>query len=106
MTTRDEAKKLADKYAADNKSVHGCIECEDGGYSSEDDLVKAWMACFDALTKGDPDAWALQETDEDSAVKWVNMDIQFNRGDLSFYKEDHPNWRIVPVKILELEGVV
>lgn len=106
--TEQEAREKAEAWANGTEIPLSCYNDLTGDPTHiekhvERLMYEAYLQCYKDMTSGEPDAWALQETDENSSVKWINMDMQFQREDLFFNQEDHPNWRIVPVKLLKLK---
>ena len=117
--TREEAKKLAEDMAL--KSVDGRESEQKGCYNQsygrgalEDSYVDGYMACYDALTKGEPDGYCAWHpftqgwTHDESRSLHLYKHIQgaeYDLKDLSSRFErnlDKDRWTIVSVKILEV----
>lgn len=108
--TRDEAKKLAEEWA---ETKHPTDRIPNFRKKA---AVEAWMACYDALTKGEPDGYCAWHpftqgwTHDESRSLHLYKHIQgaeYDLKDLSSRFErnlDKDRWTIVPVKILEVQN--
>jgi hypothetical protein len=93
--TRDEAKKLAEHWVDTWRSSRHLTMREYG--------VEAFMACFDALTKGEADGYVAERKLDAFRAIWLDS-IKIHDSIEAASDVVEAGDRIVPVKLLELEG--
>ena len=81
-----------------------------------DTYIKAFMKCFDALTKGSPDGYCARDADGHWNEGLCETVTKHRYNSIEIFREKRsvdivqpsqfnlPGWRVVPVKILEVEG--
>lgn len=126
--TREEARKLAEKYAdtrwgTKEQARKLSVEWNPQMYDAErQETVLAYMACYDALTKGEPECWVVgHETkgyngaslnfQSADTARMMHVDEEYGGDsydcdelDESWKKAEEDGWFVVPVKLLRVEG--
>jgi len=93
MTTRDEARKMAERVTHHPEDGSWCMNPEE-----------AFMACYDAMTKGEPDGWcAWHPVNGWDGLTFDELERESEK--LSLGNDcDSPDWQVVPVKLIKMEG--
>lgn len=99
--TREEARKKAEEWADEEANYRRSFDDANAEVEARvlnAGILKGYMKCFDDLTSGEPDGWECT---------LVNSRGEFNKF-ITFDSEEARiqgggGWRIVPVKIVELE---
>lgn len=111
--TKDEAMKKAAEWA---QACSDLVTHISGGISCLDDVTReyirdSYMKCFNDMTSGKPDGWAVFSPDGSVVEKGISKHGPLNAGEMSLSinyqsqkdKWAQEGWRIVPVKLLVME---
>ena len=101
---RDEAKKMAEEYAETQLA-------KTTGYTREDLVIlrlwaiDSWMACYDAMTKGEADGWCAWHPimGFDAPTFETERRLIVNRG-IESCVDKGASWAVKPVKLIKVEG--
>lgn len=111
MMNRDEAKKAAEEYAdsrwgTKEQARKLAVEWGPQMYDCErQETVRAYMACYDAMTKGEADGWCAWHPimGFDAPTFETERRLIVNRG-IESCVDKGASWAVKPVKLIKVEG--
>lgn len=100
--TRDEAQRAAEEWA--NAWIAKTTGWPPGPLAVlRLFIIDSYLACFDAMTKGEPEAYIVRGTNEDEPspeeFHWIKEEAEISLADM--YRS--ANFRIVPVRLIICE---